>query len=253
MIDICLAGAILGDIAGSCYEFYHPDNIKLFNENCFFTDDTVMNIATKEAINEVPIAPDFTRWYQKLGRQYPSLSYGEMFSRWIWDNDPKPYGSFGNGAAMRVAYIADFYETLPRVQEVAKMSAIVSHNHPHGILGAELVAVSAAAAKQEASKDLIYSLAKHYYPSIDIIEQNYQYNETCQKTVPAAIKMFCISNSLEDCFIKCIQLKGDSDTLCAIAGIIAAPYYGINEKDKEKLRYFCDDYILERIDLCNEL
>ena len=248
-MDLCLAGAILGDIAGSCYEFYHPDNIKLFNENCFFTDDTVMNIATKEAINESPITPDFIGWYQRLARQYPSLSYGEMFSQWIWDNNPKPYNSFGNGAAMRVAYIADFYETLSRVKEVAKMSAIISHNHPHGILGAELVAVSAAAAKQEASKKQIYSLAKKYYPSIDTIEQRYQYNETCQKTVPAAIKMFCLSSSLEDCFIKCIQLKGDSDTLCAIAGMIAAPYYGINEKDKERIKYFCDDYIAERVRL----
>lgn len=249
MIDICLAGAILGDIAGSCYEFYHPDNIKLFNENCFFTDDTVMNIATKEAVNENPTNPDFVTWYQRLGRQYPNMTYGEMFSNWIWDSNPQPYNSFGNGSAMRVAYLADYYKHFPTLLRIAQRSARITHNHPHGILGAKMAAACASFAKIEAPKQEIYNFVKKYYPNIDTIEQNYQYNETCQKTVPAAIKMFCLSNSLEDCFTKCIQLKGDSDTLCAIAGMIAAPYYGINEKDKEKLKYFCDDYIKERVRL----
>lgn len=135
-----LIRAILGDIAGSQYEFpskrprdLNWETCELFTDRCEFTDDTVMSIATKVALND---DISFVKCYQEYDRLYPNVGYDMNFGMWIKDRDPKPYGSFGNGSAMRVSYVADKFNTQEDVIHWAIKSAECTHNNPEGIKGA---------------------------------------------------------------------------------------------------------------------
>lgn len=140
-------GAILGDIIGSPFEFDRGDktkNFDLFSEGCGFTDDSVMTIAVGEALLAVgpeavvkeieeAVASNMQDW----GKRYPHAGYGGSFRHWLKENNPKPYGSYGNGSAMRVSAAGWLYDSIERTREVARATANVTHNHPEGIKGAE--------------------------------------------------------------------------------------------------------------------
>ena len=226
-------GAIIGDIVGSIYEF---DNIKtkdfpLFSASCEFTDDSIMTIATMQALLDGSIAPDFVRAYQELGNKYPS-SYGSRFQDWLIAKNPQPYNSWGNGSAMRVSPVAWFYDDLPTVERVAEVSASVTHNHPEGIKGAQTTAVAIFMARTGSSKPEIkrYIESKYDYLldfTIDDIRPHYIFDESSQGTVPPAIVAFLEGDSFEDAIRNAVSLGGDSDTLAAITGSIAGAFYGI--------------------------
>ena len=140
-------GAILGDIIGSPFEFDRGDktkNFDLFSEGCGFTDDSVMTIAVGEALLAVgpeavvkEIEEAVASNMQDLGKRYPHAGYGGSFRHWLKENNPKPYGSYGNGSAMRVSAAGWLYDSIERTREVARATANVTHNHPEGIKGAE--------------------------------------------------------------------------------------------------------------------
>ena len=161
-------GAILGDIAGSRFEFSKPhgfryNKVELFASNCFYTDDTVMSVATKYAVQKgVPYA----RAYGLFGRRYPRVGYGTMFKKWLDSRSEKGYNSFGNGAAMRVSYIGRYFKTLEEVEKEAAKSAICTHNHPEGIKGAVAAAGCTFLAKNGYSKKEI----RRY------VQENFDYN-----------------------------------------------------------------------------
>lgn len=142
---MAIKGAILGDILGSQYEFDRPrdldyQNVPLIIEGkAKFTDDTVMTLAIKKAILE---HSDFTKTMIEIGRKYPRCGYGGMFFSWIFDNKnmPRPYNSYGNGSAMRVSFVGEYYDDYNQMQEIAKQTALVSHNHPEGVKGAVVTA-----------------------------------------------------------------------------------------------------------------
>mgnify|MGYP004463082397 CR=1 FL=1 len=134
-----MLGAIIGDIAGSVYEF-HPHKSKdfpLFSENSAFTDDTVMTLAVAEALMNGGAEEDYIASMQRWGRRYPDGGYGGRFFGWLFQKEPQPYNSFGNGSAMRVSPVAWFYDSLEAVENAAALSARVTHNHPEGIKGAQ--------------------------------------------------------------------------------------------------------------------
>ena len=143
-------GAILGDIIGSPYEFDRGEKTKdfpLFPPHARFTDDTVMTIAVAEALisagagaSEENVKTDLVRLMQHWGRRYPRVGYGGMFRQWLVMEHPQPYGSFGNGSAMRVSSVGWLYDSLTRTREVARWTAEVTHNHPEGVKGADAVA-----------------------------------------------------------------------------------------------------------------
>ena len=152
-----MTGAILGDIAGSRFEFSKPSGfnykkVELFGNNCFFTDDTVLTIATKYALlNDI----SYAKAYGKFGRMYRGVGYGTMFQRWLDGHAETGYGSFGNGAAMRVSYIAYHFDTLEKVEEEAKNSAMCTHNHIEGLKAAVATAgLIYLALRGERKKDL---------------------------------------------------------------------------------------------------
>ena len=162
-----MLGAILGDIAGSRFEFSKPEGfnaktVSLFADNCFYTDDSVMTIATKYAVLN---NTSYRVAYADFGKKYPLAGYGTMFKQWIEDFTHQPYHSFGNGSAMRVSFIGEYFSTIERVREEARKSAMCTHNHPEGIKGAEATAACVYLAKHGHSKRQI----KRY------VERNFGY------------------------------------------------------------------------------
>jgi len=232
-----LYGAMIGDVVGSKYEFHnirHKD-FPLFSKGCSFTDDTVMTVAVANALlntktrAELPAA--MVEEMQLLGRKYPfpQGGYGGRFASWLRSHDPQPYRSFGNGSAMRVSACAIYAGTLEEALELAAVSAAVTHDHPEGIKGAQATAAAIYLAINGSSREEIRAYTEaHFYPlreSIDEIRRTYTFNETCQGTVPQSIIAFLESESFEDAIRNAVSIGGDTDTVAAITGSIAWPFY----------------------------
>ena len=237
-------GAILGDIIGSPFEFDRGDKTKefdLFTKGCDFTDDSVMTIAVGEAL--LAVGPEATvkeieeavvTNMQDWGKRYPYAGYGGRFRYWLGERNPKPYGSYGNGSAMRVSAAGWLYDSMERTREVARATANVTHNHPEGIKGAEATASAIYMARNESSKEEIkeYIEREFHYNldrTLDEIRPGYHMDETCQRTVPEAIIAFLESKDFEDAIRNAVSLGGDTDTLGAITGSIAEAFYGISD------------------------
>lgn len=226
-----MLGSIIGDIAGSCYEFSSPKrtDIDLFPFGCAITDDSILTIATAEVLLT---KGDYMRTYQMFGRFYPEPmgGYGSRFNDWIWQKDPEPYQSWGNGAAMRVAPIGWALATMEDVLEEAQRSAIVSHDHPEGIKGAQATALSVFLARTGSTKEQIRSSITDRFGydlsrTVEEIRPTYGFDESCQGTVPEAIIAFLDSTDFEHSIRLAISLGGDSDTLACITGGISEAFY----------------------------
>jgi len=264
-----MIGAIIGDIVGSRFEFYNhrSKDFELFTENCFVTDDSIMTLSVAKAIMEAEkqILPplggfDLSNEYytllekmtvkhmQKIGQKYPYCGYGGMFSQWIVSSDPKPYNSYGNGAAMRISPVGFAGRTESEIISLSETITGVSHNHEEGLKGAEAVAIAIYMARTGYRKSEIRDrITRDYYPldfTIDEIRDTYAFNETCQETVPQAIVAFLESTSFEDAIRIAISVGGDSDTLAAITGAIAEGYYGVPSWIREKALSYLDEELL---------
>ena len=246
-----MIGAIIGDIVGSIYEW---DNIKtkkfpFFKSSCFFTDDTVLTIAVKEALEKGGKKKDIITALKKYGRKYPNSGYGGNFRKWLLSDDDTPYNSYGNGSAMRVSSVAWKYDSLEAVEKMAKLTAEVTHNHPEGIKGAQATAACIFLARKNASKKEIKAYIEKTYGynlsrSLEDIRPNYSFDVTCQGTVPEAIIAFLESTDFEDAIRNAIALGGDSDTLAAITGSIAEGAYSVPGAMKEKASSYLDENLL---------
>lgn len=241
-------GAILGDIIGAPYEFDRGEKTKdfpLFCKGPKFTDDSVMTIAVAEALldsmgksdDEVrkALVDSMRRW----GARYPYAGYGGMFRRWLQSDDPQPYGSYGNGSAMRASSAGWLFDSFDETWKKARLTAEVTHNHPEGIKGAECVAAVIWLARHGKSKDEIraivedtfgYDLSRTY----DEIRPGYRHVESCQATVPEAVTAFLEGNDFEDVIRTAVSLGGDCDTLACIAGSMAEAFYGVPPQLIEK-------------------
>lgn len=231
-------GAIVGDIVGSIYEF---DNLRkkdfpLFGALCDFTDDSVMTIAVEKwLLSERDIhkldEKLLVSTMQDFGRRYPNRGYGGHFGIWLQEERPLPYRSFGNGSAMRASGAGWICDNMTDTRKVAKMTAEVTHNHPEGIKGAEATAAAIFLARNGKTKDAIKQYIEEEFGynlnfTCDEIRPYYQFNETCQDTVPQAIVAFLESTDFEDAIRNAISVGGDSDTLACITGSIAEAFYG---------------------------
>lgn len=224
-----MIGAIAGDVIGSYYEGFptKKGDFKLFNEASRFTDDTVLTVAIADCILN---GHDYARTLQQYGLKYPRAGYGGMFYRWLFSDPPEPYYSFGNGSAMRVSPIGFAFNSYEQVMEEAEKSAAVTHNHPEGIKGAKAIASAIFWARMGKSKDYIKEQieARFSYdlsPTLDEIRLAYEFDVTCQGSVPQAIIAFLESNDYEDSIRKAISLGGDSDTIACMAGGVSQAYY----------------------------
>ena len=268
-----MLGAIIGDIAGSKYEFNNTFDYDfgMFGEGCDFTDDTICTVAVADAIlNGRSYQESLLDWC----RRYPSPkgAYGGRFAGWIRSLDPQPYNSFGNGSAMRVSPVAWLFDDLSQVLEEAEKTALPTHNHPEGIKGAKAVAHAiwyfrkskfseeskdseneeTKGLKNEnakASKDEnetiqgFMSIARSYYEDFDTrVYPKGKFDETCMDAVPLSFYLLSQASSFEDAIRLAISHGGDSDTIGAIVGSIAEARFGIPQEMKEKaLSYLPDD------------
>jgi len=246
-----LIGAVIGDIVGSRFEW---NNIKTKKFNfitgrCNVTDDSIMSLAVAKAIlecggNYEKLSETTVRCMQEIGRPYPNCGYGGMFYLWIYTKDPKPYNSFGNGAAMRVSACGFAANSLNDAITLSQKVIMVTHNHPQGIRGGEAVSAAIYMARSGKSiREIREFITDVYYPldfTLDSIRDTYRFNETCQGTVPQAITAFLESTDFEDAVRNAVSIGGDSDTIAAITGGIAEAYYGIPEKIRERALSFLD-------------
>jgi len=224
-----IIGSIAGDIIGAPYEWNRikTTEFPLFSAESDFTDDTVMTIAVADSILS---GKDFAAMMRDYGRRYPNRGYGGFFRRWLRSDSPQPYGSFGNGSAMRASPTGFAASTLEEALELAKRSAEVTHNHPEGIKGAQATAAAIYLARTGHTKAQIRDYVTRTFGydlnfTLDEIRPRYRFNETCQQTVPQAIVAFLESMDYESAIRLAISLGGDSDTLACITGGIAAAYY----------------------------
>ena len=252
-------GAILGDIIGSPYEFDKSGKTKdfpLFIAASRFTDDSVMTIAVADALLKAAADDSDSVIRQKLvpalqhwGQQYPDIGYGRGFLQWLSSADPQPYGSWGNGSAMRVSSAAWLFDDLDTVRRMARLSAEVTHNHPEGIKGAEATASAiylarAGRSKEEIKTYIIQNFGYDLSRTCDEIRPNYRHKASCQETVPEAITAFLEGNSFEDVIRTAVSLGGDCDTLTCIAGAMAEGFYGVPEELKQECRNRLDPVLL---------
>jgi len=241
-----MLGAIIGDIAGSKYEFNPTNdyNFEIFSEKADFTDDTICTVAVADAI--LHHSNNYESFIQAWCRKYPCPKggYGERFSQWVRSEHPEPYGSYGNGAAMRVGPVAWAFSTREAVLEAAKQTAECTHNHPEGIKGAQTTALAIYEARclrkdledQDLLKEVMFKVVEFSGYNIDIRKEDVEnvFDETCQGTVPVALWIISNSNSFEDAIRKAVSLGADADTLGAIVGSIAEAIWEIPEWMKEK-------------------
>ena len=248
-----MIGAIFGDIVGSVYEFKNikTKDFELFSDRCFFTDDTVMTVAVADALLQLNGKDDILlfkkiliKTMHRYGKKYPDAGYGGRFGLWLYFGHTEPYGSYGNGSAMRVSPIAWYADSLEKAIAYAKASAEVTHNHTEGIKGAIVTAGATYLARNGASMEQIKAFVSKYYDmnfTLDEIRPTYRFNETCQNTVPQAMQAFLESTSFEDAIRNGISIGGDSDTLCAICGAVAEGYYGLSYDEKHIITSYLDE------------
>ena len=259
-----MIGAIFGDVVGSVFEFNNikTKNFKLFTSKSIFTDDTVMTVAVADALAHFDKITDVEDFKSVLvfimhsyGKRYPRAGYGGRFSCWLLTDSIEPYNSYGNGSAMRVSPIGWYSSSLEETLSLARASAEVTHNHPEGIKGAEVTAGAVFLARTGATKEIIKDFICRYYKmdfTLDEIRPTYQFNETCQDTVPQAMEAFLESESFEDAIRNAISVGGDSDTLAAICGSVAEAYYGMTEEEKNITLSYLDSNLRSKTeDFCN--
>ena len=225
-----ILGAIAGDVIGSVYEFNNTrtTDFPLFKRETTFTDDTVMTIAIADAILH---NKDFAQTILDYGKRYPNRGYGTSFFKWLAHDTPAPpYNSWGNGSAMRVSAVGFAYNDLDKVLKKAEKTAVVTHNHPEGIKGAQATAAAIFLARTGKNKAEIkaYIEQKFGYDldfTLDEIRPTFPFDESCQGTVPQSIVAFLESTDYDSAIRLAISLGGDSDTITCITGGIAIAFY----------------------------
>ncbi|WP_291502056.1 MULTISPECIES: ADP-ribosylglycohydrolase family protein [unclassified Acutalibacter] len=235
-------GAILGDIAGSRFEFTRPEKFdwrreELFNGMSKYTDDTVLTIATKYAVlTGVP----YFRAYQRFGRRYMQAGYGPMFKNWLHAHSEKGYNSYGNGSAMRVSYIGLYFDTLEDVEREARQSSVCTHDHYEGIRAAIATAAAVFMARTGASKaEIAYYMRRRYKYTVArplfLYRPFGKFDVTAMGTMPLAIRCFLESEDWESCIRNVYSVRCDTDTVGCIAGGIADAFYGGTGQDEDAL------------------
>ena len=249
-----MLGAIIGDIAGSKYEFnnYRNEDVELLTKGCFFTDDTVCTIANMDWLLHAKKKNDqtATEFLRKWTRKYPHAGYGGRFFCWVHCLEPRPYGSYGNGSAMRISPIAIAAKDLNNLKKLSDTFTEITHNHPEGMKGALTIATCIYMALNHKDKKEIADYAVSQYPEIKNLrfkelKETYRFNETCQGSVPQAIYCFLISMNFEDCIKKTIAIGGDCDTTSAMSGAIAEAFYGIPEELTTRALKFLDPEMVQ--------
>lgn len=232
-------GAIAGDMIGVPYEFLRrgvhiEKDFPLWSDDSHFSDDSAMTLAVAKwlLIEDLDSlnSKDLIICMQEIGDKYPNVGYGGNFSSWLKEEDPQPYGSWGNGSAMRVSPVGCVSKSLNETLTIASLSASVSHNHYEGIKGAQVIAkmiYEILNAVNITGLNNDYGFQFWAKSPEQIRKEGYKFEVSCQKSVPEAICCYAWAHSYEEAVREAILLRGDTDTQACIAGSLAAAYWGI--------------------------
>ena len=265
MVEKSPIGAIVGDVVGSRYEWHNlkTKDFPLFGAGCRPTDDSVMTLAVGEALLEHRnIGGDLERLavekMQEWGRRHPKAGYGGAFCRWLEADHPEPYNSWGNGAAMRVSLCGWFASTLAEAHKFSDSVTRVTHDHPEGIAGARVTAGCVFLARIGVAKDEIRKYVESTYRKIDFtldeIRPTYEFDVSCQGSVPQALAAFFEAENFEDAIRNAISIGGDSDTIGAIAGAVAGAFWGVPDSIRIQVEALLPaDMKTELVQICDAL
>lgn len=252
-----MLGAIIGDIVGSRFEFnnYRNTDFELFHKDCTFTDDTICTMAVADWLMKSDgrgLAEIMRQWCQRYPN--PAGGYGYNFKQWVKGYIKGPYNSFGNGSAMRVSPVGWSYSQTDQIMHVAKQTAIITHDHPEGINGAQCIAIAIYLLRIGTPKHIVKREAENTFGyNLDMICNDIRstntFNETCQVTVPQAIVCFLESTDFESAIRLAVSIGGDSDTIAAITGSLAEAAYGIPEWMKDRAVEYLPKEMIDIINL----
>ena len=258
-----MIGAIVGDIAGSLYEFH---NIKTKDFPLFAprhgrevrpTDDSVMTLAVTRALLDAANDPATlpaaaVRRLQEFGRRYPHAGYGGTFRRWLVADDPRPYNSWGNGAAMRVSACGWAAQSLDEALSLSDAVTGVTHNHPEGLKGARATTAAIFLLRTGTPVDKVREhIVETYYPldfTLETIRPDYEFDVSCQGSVPQALESFFEAVDFEDAIRNAISIGGDSDTIAAIAGAVAEAKWGVPTTFRDEALSRLDNFQRETLE-----
>lgn len=255
-----MLGAIIGDIVGSTREWHNikTEDFEWVPQGSRFTDDTVMTLAVAKWLMDDPLhdADRLVGIMQELGRDYPDAGYGSMFRKWLHSDDPQPYGSYGNGSAMRVSPVGMYAHSLEEALELARITALVSHDHPEGIKGAQAIAACVYLQRNEendAREKIKRYIEDTFGYNLDIrledIRDEYRFDSSCQGSVPIAIMAFLQRDNAVDALRLAISMGGDSDTIgcmtTAIASARPTKYNNLPDSLIERCRALLTPTLLE--------
>lgn len=273
-----LMGGIVGDIAGSRFEFspikskefellkmsdnqfQAKQSFRDYRENCHFTDDTVMTLAVANALldangNYDNLSELVIKNMKEFGRKHHYVGYGSKFNSWLNSQKNEPYNSFGNGSAMRIGAVPYFAKDIEELKHLSRLVTVVTHNHEEGIKGAEAVASCIWLAWHNNSKQQIKDYVEKNYYNLDFdydqLLKTYVHDESCQNSVPQSIYAFLISTDYEDAIRTAISMGGDADTMACIAGSIAEAFYGMPKDLEERgMKFLTEDLkeVLKKFD-----
>lgn len=247
-----MKGTIIGDIVGSIYEHHNikTKDFPLFStaHRCKFTDDTVLTLAVAKSMmesltNDEPLYNALVYNMQVSGKAYPHRGYGGRFKKWLKEEFPEPYHSYGNGAPMRCSPAGWLCNDPEKARLLAVETTLPTHDHPESAKASGLVAELICRARQGASMEELRRIAEGYYdiPDLDKLRDWYYFDVSSQGTMPAVLSAFFQSTGFEDCIRNAISVGGDSDTIAAIAGGIAEAYYGVPDAIWAKAETYLDD------------
>ncbi len=251
-----MIGAIAGDIIGSVHEGAgtKTKRFPLFGPHNWFTDDTVLTVAVAESILR---GSDLVDTLHDYFHRYPQRGYGGSFIEWAVLRRREPYNSWGNGSAMRVSPVGFAYDTLDDVMQQAERTAAVTHNHPEGIRGAQATAVAIYLArtgsdKQAIRQHLVDVFGYDLSTPLNAIRETYEFDVSCQGSVPQAIVAFLEAADFEDAIRNAISLGGDADTMACIAGGIAEAYWGVPKEIEQQTLSYLDGQLRKVVDEFNQ-
>ncbi|MBI5610744.1 MAG: ADP-ribosylglycohydrolase family protein [Deltaproteobacteria bacterium] len=223
-------GALVGDMVGSRFERspHKSKDFELITPDCRLTDDSILTLAVADALLH---GRDLVDTLHSWWRAYPDAGYGGSFYRWALTGAREPYGSWGNGSAMRVAPVGWLGGDEAEVLALADHTAAVTHNHPEGLRGARAVALAVFWARQgRPREDMRADLQRHFGYDLQRrladIAPTYQFDVSCQGSVPEALIAFFEASDFEDAVRGAVALGGDSDTQACIAGAVAEAWFG---------------------------
>lgn len=249
-----MIGAIIGDIVGSRFEFNNTSDygFALFDVKSSFTDDTVCTVAIADALMS---GRDYGESLRLWCNKYPNPmgGYGGGFASWLASDNPQPYNSFGNGAAMRVSPVGWWFDTVGNVSREATKTAMPTHNHPEGIKGAVATAMAVFLARTVGKREML-AVMREYYPvwREPLLGQN-KFDETCQNTMPVVFGILNRARDFEDAIRLSVAVGGDSDTIAAIVGGIAEAIWGVPADMRAVAETFLPKEIKNTLSRFNEL